>query len=75
MKVDSAVTDVGWGVGGGLHSNLSFPIYYYFCFMIDHLFSVSFFLISFADLAPNSPINRFFELIFLLYPTLSLGLL
>ena len=24
LKMDSAVTDVGWGVGGGLYSSLSF---------------------------------------------------
>ena len=33
LKADSAVTDVGWGAGGGLHSNLPFPFYYHFCFM------------------------------------------
>ena len=25
LKVDSAVTDVGWGTGGGLYSSLPFP--------------------------------------------------
>ena len=35
LKVDSAVTDVGWGVGGGLYSSL--PLSFHLCFVILYL--------------------------------------
>ena len=64
MKVDSAVTDVGWGAGGGLYSSLSFL---FVCFRDLRLRKPSvFFLRPLARLASNSPIARFSELIFLI---------
>ena len=38
LNVDSALTDIGWGAGGGLRP---FPFYYYFCFMIIYFLCLS----------------------------------
>ena len=61
--MDSIVTDVGWGAGGGLYSSLSFL----FCFRDFYLQKPTVFLLRpLARLASNPQIVRFTELIFLL---------
>ena len=63
LKVDSAVTNVGWGVGGGLYSNLHLPF-----IVLRALLDIYVFLLcSLAGLASKPPTARFSELIILLY--------
>ena len=61
--MDSVVTDVGWGAGGGLYSSLYFI---FICFRDLYLRKPTVFLRPLARLASNPQIVRFSELIFLL---------